>query len=66
MSKRMDGFCSECKKPCQEVERDFGIGAYEYWGATGSHHNWQWVSECCDGDVVDSLDELEEETEDEA
>lgn len=60
-----DGFCSECKKPCREVKRNFGIGAYEYWGATGSQDNWQWVSHCCDGDVVASLDELEEE-EDEA
>lgn len=61
----MDGYCSECGKACKEVKRNFGIGAYEYWGATGSQDNWQWVSHCCDGDVVASLDELEEE-EDEA
>ena len=48
----MDGYCSECGKACKEVKRDFGIGAYEYWGATGSHHVWHWVSECCDGAVL--------------
>ena len=44
--------CSECLKPCKDVQRDFGIGAYEYWGASGSDSNWQWVSACCDGDLL--------------
>jgi hypothetical protein len=50
-------FCSECHKPCEGVERDFGIGAYEFWGATGSDHNWLEVSECCDGDLLDEIPE---------
>jgi hypothetical protein len=44
------------------VERDFGYGRTEYWGAVSSHENWQWVSECCDGDVLSEkeLEELDE------
>jgi hypothetical protein len=57
----MEPICSECKKPCKEARRNFGIGAYEFWGAAGSQDNWQWVSHCCDGDLVY---ELEEETND--
>jgi hypothetical protein len=60
----MTYFCSECKKPCREVKRDFGIGAYEYWGQSGSDHNWQWVSHCCDGDLLDEIEEDEEVGED--
>lgn len=57
----MDGYCSECRKPCQEVRRDFGRGRTEYWGAVSSHENWLWVSDCCDGDVLtkENLDELD-------
>ena len=49
-------FCSECGKPCQGEARDFGIGSYEYWGATGVDTNWQYVSTCCEGDVCKSPD----------
>jgi hypothetical protein len=49
------GVCSECKQPAEFSLEDFGIGAYEFWGARGTHHDWQWVSECCeaspDGEV---------------
>ena len=44
-------YCSECKKPCETVELDFGIGAYEFWGAPGVDSNIQEVSTCCEGDV---------------
>lgn len=58
----MDGFCSECRKPCREVKRDFGYGRTEYWGATSVHSNLHWVSECCDGDVLtrEQLEEINE------
>lgn len=59
----MDGYCSHCHKPCWEVERDFGYGVTEYWGSISNHSNWQKVSECCDGDVVQTLEELEDGTE---
>jgi hypothetical protein len=58
----MDGFCSECRKPCREVKRDFGYGRTEYWGAVSSHENWHVVSECCDGDVLtqEQMEEINE------
>lgn len=52
-------FCSECLEPCKSVERNFGIGGYEFWGATGSDDNWQEVSKCCDGDLL-TEEELQE------
>ncbi len=44
-------FCGECGHPCETVERDYGYGAYEFWGATGCHSNVQTVSACCEADV---------------
>jgi len=57
----MTWYCSECRRPCREVERDFGFGRTEYWGATSTHTNVQSVSQCCDGDLltkeeIDGLD----------
>ncbi len=49
--------CSECRKHCVEVQRDFGYGMTEYWGAVSSHENLQWVSKCCDGDLIYELEE---------
>jgi hypothetical protein len=54
-------FCSECRKPCESVQRDFGYGRTEFWGAVSTHVNLQWVSECCDGDLLEELEEVEEE-----
>ena len=49
------GTCSDCKQSADFKLEDFGIGAYEYWGARGTHHDYQWVSTCCeapdDGDL---------------
>lgn len=42
--------CKCCEKPCEVVAIDFGIGAYEYWGAKGVHVDIQEVSECCEDD----------------
>lgn len=44
--------CAECRQPCRDVKRDFGIGAYEYWGARAVDTNIQTVSHCCDGDLL--------------
>jgi hypothetical protein len=57
----MSWYCSECRRPCREVERDFGYGRTEYWGSTSTHTNVQAVSQCCDGDLlskeeIDGLD----------
>lgn len=52
--------CSECRKPCNEVRRNFGYGRTEYWGAISCHDNWQSVSKCCDGDLIYELEEEDE------
>lgn len=60
--------CSECRQLCNAVERDFGIGAYEFWGARGCDVNLQTVSDCCDGDPLtpkEYAELLAEETPDE-
>ena len=53
-------YCGECGRPCDSVERDFGYGATEYWGAVSVDSNVQVVSECCDGDLFEDP-ELEEQ-----
>lgn len=45
--------CSECREPCEDVERDFGIGRYEYWGAMCVDTDIHVVSDCCDGELLD-------------
>ena len=36
-----EGFCPTCAKTVRVKWEDCGIGAYEYWGAGGIHHDWQ-------------------------
>jgi hypothetical protein len=45
-------FCSACGNSCTPIMVDFGIGYYEYWGATGVHRDIQEVSDCCESGVV--------------
>jgi hypothetical protein len=52
----MSWYCSECRRPCREVERDFGFGRTEFWGAVATHSNVHSVSECCDGDLLTKED----------
>ena len=50
----MKPICADCKEECKVVLEDFGIGPYEYWGAKGTHHDYQAVSDCCEcGEVLD-------------
>jgi hypothetical protein len=40
-----EGFdCQHCGKEAIVVQRDFGIGAYEYWGSKGVHRE---MRNCC-------------------
>ncbi len=48
-----DGVCEECGEPCEVVAIDEGIGLYEYGSISGVHHEWVWVSLCCEASVVD-------------
>ena len=45
--------CSECNRECEVEHVDFGIGAYEYWGATGYDSHEVEVSVCCEADFTD-------------
>jgi hypothetical protein len=41
--------CKSCGKDAVIVQRDFGIGAYEYWGSKGVHRDMRnCCSECGD------------------
>lgn len=46
-------WCVACGEPARVVDVDFGIGAYEYWGATGFHTDIHRVTECCEADWQD-------------
>ena len=43
--------CPECHQECGVRAEDAGIGAYEYWGATGFDSRPYYVSDCCDADI---------------
>ena len=47
----ISGFCSHCGEECTSITRDEGVGAYEYWGSKGVHHDYVEVSPCCDAEV---------------
>lgn len=55
------GICASCGKQAKAVRRDMGIGPYEYWGARGTHHDWQIVSECCEAEVMEPDVESEDD-----
>ena len=40
--------CQGCGEPCEIVSVDYGIGAYEYWGASGYDSRIELVSNCCE------------------
>ena len=56
-------YCGECGKHCDQVEFDFGIGPYEFWGRRGVDTNQQWVSDCCEAKVFEDEDLRVEEDE---
>lgn len=58
----MKYYCGECRKECDTIKLDYGIGAYEYWGARETHSNIQTVSSCCEADLF-ADEELEEPVE---
>jgi len=44
-------YCEVCKEECIAKIVDYGIGPYEYWGATGVDSDLHAVSDCCEGFV---------------
>jgi len=49
--------CKACNRECQVITVDFGIGAYEYWGAPGYDSRPEQVSDCCEADYYNPEDE---------
>jgi hypothetical protein len=47
--------CEACGRECRRITVDFGIGAYEYWGAPGYDVRLADVSDCCEADCVDDF-----------
>ena len=45
--------CSECGEENEGQLLDFGIGSYEYFGSRGFHSDVQFVSTCCEADLLD-------------
>jgi hypothetical protein len=43
--------CPECNEPCQVTTVDNGIGAYEYWGASGYDSHPYPASNCCEAQI---------------
>ena len=52
-----ENICKECGKPCDITTTDEGIGAYEYWGATGVDVRICHVSSCCEADFEGEVPE---------
>ena len=49
--------CRACNRECRVITVDFGIGAYEYWGAPGYDSRPEQVSDCCEYDYYNPEDE---------
>ena len=59
----MNYTCTHCNKPCHGDLVDFGLGYFEFWGEIRFDRNVQFVSECCEDDMIDEYGdpvELEE------
>lgn len=52
--------CTGCGEDCHLVEADFGIGRYEYWGATGYDSRKVVVSHCCEAEWIDDDNGIQE------
>lgn len=49
-----DKLCSGCGQPACEIEVDYGIGDYEYWGARGVHRDVRRVTDCCEAELIEN------------
>ena len=45
--------CSSCGKPCKKVRVDEGMGRVEHFGNISFHHEWLWLSDCCNESLLD-------------
>jgi len=49
------GYCASCEEDVDVYMVDCGIGSYEYWGARGTHHDWQPECSQC-GSYMESFE----------
>lgn len=49
-----EGYCDDCALPCYGVLVDEGIGAYEFQGSRGFHHDYTYKSHCCLSTILES------------
>ena len=45
--------CTTCNKECDGKWIDVGIGPYEFWGQKCTDKDVQYLSECCEAEVID-------------
>ncbi|MDY0188918.1 MAG: hypothetical protein RBR16_13460 [Syntrophus sp. (in: bacteria)] len=46
-----EGRCSECGQMCRPVKVDFGYGRLNIRGVWFTHHDYRYLSPCCDAEV---------------
>lgn len=51
------GYCKHCQEEVEVHLQDFGLGRYEYWGATVVDHEWVTVCHQC-GEEMEDFDEI--------
>lgn len=52
--------CKDCGGICEGTYIDSGIGPYEFWGAKGYDSVVDWVSECCEANLLNPNGSLAE------
>lgn len=52
------GICEACGSECTATVVDNGIGAYEFWGSRGVHHDYRQCSPCCEAEVVEGGEKI--------
>jgi hypothetical protein len=58
------GYCAGCHEWVTGTLVDYGIGDYEYWGCRGTHVDLEWVSPCCEEELLNKLPEEENDDDD--
>jgi hypothetical protein len=56
---KAEGICSGCGNRAIFRVEDLGIGSYEFWGAKGTNHDYQWISSCCSEAPKGEVEEIE-------
>jgi len=49
-----DYICPECKKPCNAIKCDSGLGTVEFWGAKSTDSHPYTGSDCCEAELEDA------------